>query len=372
MKIGILTYHRAHNYGALLQAYALRSFLEKIGHNVEFVDYWPDYHKEEYKILSIKVIKKYSWLGRVKFLTGFIIGFSRIIKRRNGYIRFMKLRLNLTDKTKFNKATEIDSSYDVIIYGSDQIWRKQKLFSCQGFDEIYFGSRLKNVQKRISYAASMGEIDLDNNDLAFIKDHLNNFDAISVREENLKETISKIGFNSILALDPVFFLNKNEWSKIACNKPSIQREKYIFFYQLNNSIEAELLVNNLKNELKCKVVEIQGEVAPFCFGKRYFQTACPEHFLSLIKNAEFVVSTSFHGVAFSVIFEKQFYALGLDNNSGRVQTLLSSLSIGNRYLQNIDNIDFKEQINYSKVKEELNNLINISALFIQNSLNKEI
>jgi len=369
MKIGILTYHRAHNYGALLQAYALRYFLMDKGYEVEFVDYWPEYHDDEYKLLSGKVLNKYSYLGRVKYLIGFFVGLNRIVKRRNGYIRFMKQRLNLTDKPKFNNGLEINSSYDVIIYGSDQIWRKQRLFSCPGFDEIYFGSKIGNVQKRISYAASIGVIDLDNEDVTFLKHHLKNFDAISVREENLKETISNIGFNSTLTLDPVFLLNKNEWNKIAFNKPGIQNDKYILFYHLSKSPDAELLVGKLKNKFRCKVIEIQAEVDPYCFGKRYFQTATPEDFLSLVKNAEFVVSTSFHGVAFSVIFEKQFYALGMGNNSERVKSLLSSLSIRNRYLDNNDNIDFAAHIDYLKVNEKLENSRSISRLFIQNILN---
>lgn len=369
MKIGILTYQRAHNYGALLQAYALHFFLKNEGHEVEFIDYWPDYHKEEFKLLSIKVLNKYSYLGRVKYLIGFFIGLYRIVKRRNGHFRFMKQRLYLTDKPKFSNASEINSAYDLVIYGSDQIWRKQRLYSCQGFDEIYFGSKIKNVQKRISYSASMGIINLDNDDLVFLKGHLKNFDAISVREENLKETISKIGFNSELTLDPVFFLNENEWSEIAFQKSDFQKEKYILFYHLVNSFEAELFVNKVKNELKCNVVEIKWRVDPFCIGKRYFQTASPENFLSLVKNAEFVVTTSFHGVAFSIIFKKQFYALGLKNNFERITSLLSIIGIENRYLFNSDNVNLSQRIDYAEVEPLLKKYIDKSTSFIVEQLN---
>ena len=123
MKIGILTYQRAHNYGALLQAYALKRFLENQGHSVQFIDYWPEYHSEDYKL--IPYFKMRSPLGKIKAILLIIIGWKRLKRRIKGYEEFMTKKLNLLTAPEFVIERELNKlNFDMVICGSDQIWRK--------------------------------------------------------------------------------------------------------------------------------------------------------------------------------------------------------------------------------------------------------
>jgi len=131
------------------------------------------------------------------------------------------------------------------------------------------------------------------------------------------------------------------------------------------------LSDNLGEHFNYKIVEIPGtRPNPLLIGSRYKQTESPFGFLSLIYYADMVVSTSFHGVAFSVLFEKEFYCIGLGNNSDRVVSLLNSLGIDNRYLDSIEdyNIDMHKKIDYKLVKAKLNPLVNDSQSFIINNI----
>jgi hypothetical protein len=136
------------------------------------------------------------------------------------------------------------------------------------------------------------------------------------------------------------------------------------------SKEAIDFVNRLRDYYDYDVIEIRGRVEPLKFGNRYCQTANPFDFLTLIQNAEIVVSTSFHGVAFSLVFEKQFYALGMNNNSGRVQTLLNNLDISNRLLTIMNQVDLEEKIDYKKVNIRKLELVKQSHSYLFDALSK--
>ena len=372
MKIGILTYQRAHNYGALLQAYSLQTYLKKHGHEVDIIDYWPEYHAQDYKL--IPYFKNRSFLGKIKAILILLIGYKRIIKRTNGYEKFIREQFNLSETVNFTTEESLNEiEYDVVVYGSDQIWRRSNYSLFKGFSDVYFGAFPKKVKHKITYAASMGVIDVNDDDKVYLKKMLQNFDVISVREDELKKLAEEIiGHNVTLVLDPVFLLTRKEWMKLNNPLKMInKKEKYIFFYQLTPSDEAIDFVNNLSDYYGYKVFEIRGRVEPLLFGNRYLQTASPIDFLSLINNAELVVSTSFHGVAFSLIFEKQFYALGMGNNSGRVQTLLDNLNISERLLTNDTKIDFEKKINYDNLKVRMAELKSQSENYILENIGND-
>jgi hypothetical protein len=369
MKIGILTYHRAHNYGALLQAYALKTYLKSLGHQTELIDYWPEYHNEDYKL--VPYFKSRRFLSKIKAVLLLLLGYNKIIKRTNGYKQFMSEHLEISDNPLYTTGEAMNEmEYDVAVYGSDQIWRQSNYPSFKGFSDVFFGSYLPKVKKKITYAASMGIIEVDQKDKDYLKRMLANFDALSVREEELKQLVDEIiGDNISLVLDPVFLLPKEEWLKLNLNPTPIHQEKYIFFYQLMPSKEAMDFVDRLKDYYGYKVIESRGRVEPLLFAKRYHQTASPTDFLSLLNNAEIVVSTSFHGVAFSIVFEKQFYALGMNNNSGRVQSLLNKLDIYDRLLINTEEVDFEEKINYHQVNVKKEVLIKQSQNYLIETIN---
>lgn len=372
MRVGILTYHRAHNYGALLQCYSLKTAIEKKGHGVEVIDYWPDYHASSYNY--IPHLKSLTFFRKIKAVIYFFLCNIRLLTRYSLYNRFIYKKLGVPKKVQHTTIDRLNElSLDAIVFGSDQIWRRSNFPDFKGFDFTYWGDFTHSSIKKISYAASMGIIDLTEREKTILRQKLNNFSRISVREQALKTLLEKdTGLDVALVLDPVFLTGKIDWEKLCLpyELPIKYRKKYIFFYQLAPSKAAVELCNKLKNALKIDAIEVQGRVNPFAVGSRYFQTAGPEDFINLIKNAEFVVTTSFHGLAFSLIFEKQFFALGMDNNSERALSLLRSLGIENRYIHN-EHYPHDANImgiDYSIVTGKLNELRVKSDEFLEGAL----
>ena len=364
MKIGILTFHRAINYGAFLQAFALKTYLTSLGNEVEIVDYWPEGHADCYRVLP-QSWKKRSLFGKVKFFISFILRYSRAKKRIEGMQRLVKQYFDLPPVSCYQTAESLKSlSYDCVVYGSDQIWWKSTIPGYSGFDPVYWGEYFPDSIKKVAYAPSMGIIDLTDDDKEQIRKWLCNFDALSVRETGLYEAIRGLTDKEIsVVLDPVFLLSKEEWSRYC--RP-VKRAKYILYYNLITSKEADALVKRLEEEWRYDVVEVTGAVRTMKIGKRYVQTADAIDFISLIRNAEFVVTSSFHGTAFSLIFEKQFYAIGMGKRSGRVESLLSQLNVSERLVKDIKFLSYGN-IDYTLVSERLSVLASRSVSYVRNT-----
>ena len=210
MKIGILTYHRAENYGALLQAYAMKTYLRGLGHDVSFVDYWPKYHSDYFRLFPWHQLYNCSYLGKI------ILGVKLILWAIPRYIRkkkfqtFMQEKLNLPIIPQYTDADSQTDNYDVVVYGSDQIWRKQNLAGV-GFDDWYFGSDNVISNKKVVYAGSMGTIDVSHQDNEYVQKMMKNFCSISVREKDLQTYLAGLGVTASLVIDPVFLLSKEQY-----------------------------------------------------------------------------------------------------------------------------------------------------------------
>lgn len=374
MKIGILTYHRAHNYGAVLQAFALKSSLVLQGHNVEFIDYWPDYRKGMYDFVDFSFFYEHMKTHqKFRELIKELIIFPKKVVRYTRFQKFIKQKLNVSKSSLVRDGSLIKDEYDVIIFGSDQIWRNNNFKAFKGFDSVYWGEFPKNYHvKKVAYAASMGVMHINTAQDKFIEDHLKNFNAISVRESKLFFLIQSLTNKKIeKVLDPVFLLDSKEWLNLLSEnhsaKKDSKKEDYVLFYHLNNSPGAKVLTKRLSKLYKCKIIEIRGSARPFSFN--FYETIGPEKYIWLMANAKVIVSTSFHGVAFSIIFRKQFYALGMRNNSERVTSLLKSLDISDRYIDDLKTLkNINIPIDYEKVDEKLSCLIKTSKNFLSNIL----
>ena len=251
MRIGILTFHRAINYGAFLQAFALKHYLESVGHHVEIVDYWPLGHANGYKLLNPNW-KHQNFIMIIKTLLAFILGYSRKKKRKDKMEYLVQKYFNLSLSPIYEKPEELSSlDYDCVVYGSDQIWWKSTIPGYEGFDPVYWGEYINPMIKKVTYAPSMGIIDLTQEDKLQIQKWLKNFDTISVREIELYQAIQGLTEKSIsVVLDPVFLLSKEEWSKYCV---PINRSKYILYYNLLPSKEADELVKRLQDKWRYDV-----------------------------------------------------------------------------------------------------------------------
>lgn len=371
MKIGILTYQRAENYGALLQAYALKTSLQQAGYAVEMVDYWPDYHKNHFRLFNKKTFGKFSFLGKIRYLLLFVFSIYWMIKRKRNFERFMRSKLKLGKKPKYSHQNHTCNDFDVVIYGSDQIWRKQSISIENWFDDWYFASKNIQSKAKIAYAASMGVLDVGNREKSYLEESLKRFNEIAVREKDLDTLLLQLGFNSTLVVDPVFLLKQNVWKELIKkeNSPSPNR-KYILFYNLLNSQESEAFTKDLQIFSGFEVKEITKKLSFKKRGKRFIKSASIEEFLSLIHNAEFIVSNSFHGVALSIILQKDFYAVGFGEKSSRVITLLDSVGLANRFVNNGNTVDFKTKIDYATVEKKLDSVRIKSFSYLTNAIEK--
>lgn len=368
MKIGILTYQYAINYGAQLQAYALKEFLNSYGYEVEIINYDTSYMYIKNRSIKNRIISKIWYL--VKYFIG---GREKKIK----FNTFKKKRLQIkgdiiADKNHLQKYLEIEN-FDVIIVGSDQVWNPE----INGNDDAYYLNLENNIIK-ISYAASFGVSSLNKKYIQNLKDCLNKFSSISVREKTGKKIINSIGLDAEVVLDPVFLLEKEKWLDIS-SKNRIVNECYILCYVMPGDKELENKIEYLALQIRKQT----GKEIVFLGRKEYkkfkrdgkdFISASPEEFVNLFFYADIVITNSFHGTAFSIIFNKNFYSLinsnvfGVKQLSSRLTDLLFDLGLENRIVNVKDeNIDI-DKINYIEVNRKLNKMKDKSKSYLQTAL----
>ena len=209
MRIGILTFHRALNYGAFLQAYALRRTILEMGHQAEVVDYWPDGHAAAYALFPpLRWWKIRPLWMNVKSLAYSCLALFPAWKRKRKMRSLWCRYLNLPPKPLYRKSGELGAlQYDCLCYGSDQIWWKSVIPGYEGFDEVYWGVAVPQGVRKVAYAPSMGGISLTGQDRERIGRFLLNFDALAVRETALRDALSPLTVKKIeVVLDPVFLM----------------------------------------------------------------------------------------------------------------------------------------------------------------------
>jgi len=362
MKVGILTFHRADNFGAVLQSYALQTYLQKQGYNVKIIDYRCFDIECVYHLLNPQIL--FSNINLLKNIYLYIkqfLFFKEKWHKVREYDKFRKLYLNMT-RPYFSIKEKL--SFDIYITGSDQVWNYRLL---HGYNPIYFlNFPVENQSKRVSYAVSsdVGAID----DFEKYKNQLINdlqkFNHISVREEQLKEALSRyIDYNICVCCDPTFLLEKEEYINLSID---IKRNNYIFVYHMAESTEASLIAEQLAKEHQLDIIEYHARFDNRCNKKRHLQHLGPREILGYINNAEYVITTSFHGLALSIILEKQFIVVNKYGNV-RLLNLLSKFNLQERLVNSHDNLP-KSHIDYSEVKNYKESFIFDSKEFLRVSV----
>jgi hypothetical protein len=363
MKIGILTYHRAHNYGAMLQAFALRRYLQSKGHEVHFIDYCSGKMLREYSVWRLPKSKFLTTEFLVDLLSLCLTAMRRTIRHQR-FCNFSKRYLGVGAKPEYSDGdTVFRENIDLCIVGSDQVWRNRESDGrILGFNPVFFGSTLPDSVPCISYAASMGVIKPTDADKSFLKQALRRFHTLMVREQSLKQFLDELEFPSDVVCDPVMLLNKGDWNELL---PSTRfaEKPYVLYYELLESKETRRAAQAFASRLGACLKVITARVHPMP-RKGVLQTASPLQFIHAVRDADYVICTSFHGTAFSILFEKQFYVTALRSNSGRVVSLLGELGIDNRYVETLP--DTISNIDYASVEPLKQEFVNKSA----NSLNR--
>ncbi len=366
MKIKTITCHDVYNFGASLQAFALMKFLQYLNHEVEIIDYMPDYMK--YNIWAIGDKWKKNIILRLIFYMYIIPVRLLLASRRRKFDIFSAEMLSITSRRyhSFNELKNNPPIADIYFAGSDQIWNTSHM---HGKDPAFFLDFVPNElgAVRTSYAASFSISKLPDEYKDFVRVNLEKFNAISVRENSGIKILESIGINDgIVVLDPVFLLEKKYWDRLAMMR---NNEKYILIYdQENNSIIKET-AKKIAKSTKMKIYAIQS-LYPMYYANKKLTNIGPLDFLNLIKNSEVCLTNSFHCTAFSLIFQKEFFTFKRTHEkvNSRMVDLLETVKLNDRIIESPDEIKYIEKIDYQKVNKFLAKEIQLSKEFIDRIL----
>lgn len=358
MRIGILTFHFPDNYGALLQSFSLYSYLNHDGKNdVEIIDYRPSSQNEYYfgRTRSLKTVI------RNIFLLPYYPAWKRRVNELNRFRETIKLSKSYSDWSEIPFE-----EYDVVVTGSDQTFNLNF-----DFTEVYYQPYKKNSgQRKVAYAPSFGSTLLNDSTSMKISRWVIDFDSLSSREEDGALFLSNLTKNDVIqVLDPVFLLSRDEWERKTDTK--LKYKNFIFVYDLNGK-ENLIRLARRKSPDKDIVIYSRDSMMPYKslnFRKVHFlQDLSISEFLSYIAYSDFIVTDSFHGLAFSLIFEKQVFPyIALEKASSRIKSLLKLLRISDLLTHDID----ESFIDYLSIKPRMNELIKISRSYLNNSVGYE-
>lgn len=320
-KIGVFTIHGAYNYGAMLQAYATIRKLEQLGFDAEVYNFL----SREYELARENRALPKSLKELFNF---FYCRVDRKIKLR--YSRFKSFHDEMKLSTRVFSLDDVYSNppkYDVNIVGSDQVWNLQKGFKDKNF---YFLDFLKPESLKMSYASSFGTSTIENRYNDKLKKLLTSFHALSVREDDGVEIIKNAtGLDAQQVLDPTFLLSDSEWNAVAGEEDLIE-EPYILYYGFSKDKKIEDIVNAFSKKLNLPVIAVSpGIHFPFKV-KRVYKEAGPKEFINLVRQANLVLTGSFHGLAFAINYAKDFYLIEDSKRNSRMLSALRLFRLENR------------------------------------------
>ncbi len=346
-KIGILTLHSGINHGAFLQAYALQKFLDKNGVNNIIINY-KNWNR------TIREYKNFILVGNPKLLLGNI---WKIIKFKIAHKRLKKTVLIRNSK----KVRDIN--FSLVIIGSDQVWNFKNTLT--GLDYLYFGEGLGSF-RIISYAASFGPVDEKDVHQKKIFDCIrSNFDQISVRDQNSYNIVKKANRGDVVKmLDPTFLY------KFSGEEQLIHGEEkdFLLLYatKISPKRKKEIIEFSRKRNLKIIAISYYHKWAD-----ANVVALDPFEWIGYFKKANFIVTSCFHGVAFSLKYQKQFCSFNLEKKDYRIESILDDLKISDRFSKTSEVGEILDlPINYKEVNVLLNQEISKSKQFILSNISQ--
>lgn len=334
MKIGIITFNSAHNYGAVLQAWALQEYLKNEGHQVEIINYRLPATDNLYSLYKPRNPFKHGKLNKAVHLLQYLKKMKTEpdkTRKFREFERFINHTLNTTEPiTKYPDLNKANFDYDIMIAGSDQIWNGGLT---KGVNPAYLLSFGKEEIKRVSYAASIGRDEIPEVEHTLFQRYLRNFDYISVREEKAKEAISKLTDKKVsVVLDPTLLLKREMYDKLK-KDPKIKQD-YIYVHNVHiKKIDKRLnaMAQEMSNRTGLPIIH-NREDYDFTNELKKFTNGSPEEFVGYIANAKYVIANSFHATVFSIIYERNFITIPHFQNPERMRHLLDSLGIVNHMI----------------------------------------
>lgn len=368
MKIAIATVFRNANYGATLQAYALAKSVQKLA-NTEC--YFIDYRRKE----TINMFRCSLWdmdingkkklsIDALKRTIRQCINPLGTIYRFYKFEIFRKDHLLISEKIYYKSEQIRLPDTEMLILGSDQIWNPDVT---HGFNDVYFGKLCNSDVLTVSYAASFGKTEFSDEEKKQLKELLANVDIISVREEEGAELLSELMERNIVCVpDPTVLIDRTDWVKLASTAKG-HGSKYVMIYMLTYNEEVIYIGQCIAKKLGCEIVLLGSGSSMKIKGMTEKKFDGPTEFLKYVAEAEYVVTNSFHGMIFSVIFNKQFYTVPHETRGSRMINFAKKVGLEDRIIYKsctLSEKNLRSKIDYNLVNVKFNELKQIGIDFL--------
>lgn len=353
--VGIITIHNSTNYGASLQAFALYSYIQRLGYDVSVIDLHRPVHNDylySSHFLSYHPVKKDSLNGLKIFIKRLLPKYRYLYKSFDSAEKKFKKFNNAVKQTRaYRKIDDLYADppfFDIYVAGSDQIWNPFQPFCI----EPYFLTFVPKGSKKLSYAASIGVATLSEKEKSDYKNWLESFDALSIRENTAKLLLEEIVDKEITCVpDPSFLISQEAWSSYSIEPD--KDGKYILLYTIRRNDFLLNLANKLSQVVSCKVIVLNHALwNPRSDGNvEYVGNAGPNEFLGFIKKASCVLTDSFHGTVFSILMKtRNFYAfvpvtnLKGGSRGSRITDLLSTFQLEDHIISEANPVENLEAL----------------------------
>lgn len=363
-KVSLITIFDVANFGTYLQTLATAVILQNMGASVEIVHY-------ERPFKNTKLLRRNVFIRSLYYFYFWLRGFDGILFMYRCR-RFVSKSAKIS-KTYFsiNELRRNPPHADIYLTGSDQVWNTEHN---RGVDEAYYLSYAPAGKKKVSYAASIGQDFIPEEHKKHIQALLEQYDAISVREEKAVELLLEIGIKATQVLDPTLLLNRDQWLVYANSR--LVSEDYLLVYsvepaEFDNKVSEVAKIIARKKNLKIVSVSNFGDDKRIPGCDKYFDYALPQNFLSLMAHASFVVVSSFHGTAFAINFNRQFLTISPGAFCSRITSLLTLTGLQERRICGISELSddlLKQTIEYVPINKILHSNRNNSLHFIRNNI----
>lgn len=365
--VGIITLHRTTNYGSVLQAYALQEKIRSLGYETKIIDYRPSRYTMFSMLKGLK--NKTELLKKNPFARTAvrIIIFPSYILRFKTFKKFVNKYMDLTEESYIEEKDFVDKMpiFDIYCTGSDQVWNSEWNGK---IDRPLFLSFAPEGSKKIAYAASFGKDRLESWEIEETKELLKRYSNITVRENSGMKILNELGVkNSLCVLDPTLLMNSDDWKGVASKK--FADENYILVYNLNRNKKIHDYAEKLSRKTGLKIKYITYQAHDFYKKGKMYCNIPLEDYLALIANAKYVVTDSFHGVAFSINFNRNFMVIYPEKFNARLKSILEITGLTRRVTDGNDLKLLEDSIDYKKVNSIIDGEREKSMKFLRGALN---
>ena len=363
LDVKIVTCHDVNNFGASLQVFALQTYLEQAGHHVQVVDYKP-YYQQAVNYYPFQFSSRKGWLRGVASMLYNLPTALAHQQRNRRFKQFTDRYLHLTDRYHdIQQLIAAKLKADVFIAGSDQIWNSMYL---TGRDSVFYLDFVSSNARKVAYAPSL-LVDKNDKRLEYLyRQKLAKFDFLSVREKSSLPFVQQMGREDCeIVCDPVLLLSSSQWNTFFPFQ-SLVKDPYLLVYDFDNNKQITFISKEIARRERLKIINVSIDTLKF-LGSR-IRNIGPVEFLSLIRGASFVVSSSYHATLLSLLFHKRFCVVRrqLDINL-RMEDLLDNYGLNDRIVSKYTPALLKDD-DYCHIDKKMQSLVSISKDYLSRAL----